>query len=252
MVKKASNSSFKVDFTGVEAGGFEVPDGLYVLAVQTVTQKKSQEAGNPYLSWEFKVDEGKYKGRKVWDNTSLQPQALWKLRGLFENMGMDIEDGEFEVDLEELQGQLVGAEVVNEKYQGKDKPRIASYLPADEVDGESGDEEEQEEEPEPPKKETPKKSTKKPEPEPEPEEEEEEVEEEEAEPEPEPEPPKSTAKKKVIKKPAAPEFEVGMAVTFTDEGEDYKGKIHSVGDDTVEVKVGKDIWELDKVDVTAA
>lgn len=249
MVKKATGSSLKVDFTGVETGGFDVPDGLYVLAVSTVTQKKSQGAGNLYLSWEFKVDEGKYKGRKVWDNTSLQPQALWKLRGLFENMGMDVEDGEFEVDLEELQGQLVGAEVVNEKYQGKDKPRIASYLPADEVDG-GGDEEEQEEEPEPPKKETPKKNTKKPEPEPEPEEEEEEGEVEE-EAELEPEPPKSTTKKKVVKK-AEPEFEVGMAVTFTDEGEDYKGKIHSVGDDTVEVKVGKDIWELEKSEVTAA
>lgn len=245
MVKKTSSSSLKVDFSGVEAGGFDVPDGLYVLAVQTVTQKKSQEAGNPYLSWEFKVDEGKYKGRKVWDNTSLQPQALWKLRGLFENMGMDIEDGEFEVDLEELQGQVVGAEVVNEKYQGKDKPRIASYLPADEVGGESGDGEE--EEPEPPKKETPKKGTKKPEPEPEPEEEEEE--EEEKEPEPEPE---KKVTKKVTKKPAAPEFEIGMAVTFSDDGEDYKGKIHSVGDDTVEVKVGKDIWELEKSEVTAA
>jgi hypothetical protein len=247
MPKKASSTSVKIDFTGVETGGFDVPDGLYVLAVQVVTQKKSAEAGNPYLSWEFKVDDGKYKGRKLWDNTSLQPQALWKLRGLLEHLGMDIDDGEFEIDLEELQGMLVGAEIVNEKYQGKDKPRVTSYLPVDDVEG-AEDDDDGEEEPEPPKATKPK-STKKSEPEPKPEEDEEndDSDEGQAEPEAEPEPPKTTKK---VKKTAAPEFKVGMAVTFSDEGEDYKGKIHSIGDDTVEVKVGKDIWELEKSEVT--
>jgi len=247
MVKKASSSSIKVDFTGVEVNSFDVPDGAYVLAVSSVTQKKSQESGQPYLSWEFKVDEGRYKGRKVWDNTSLQPQALWKLRNLFECMGMDIDDGEFEVDLEELQGQVVGGEIANEKYQGKDKPRIVGYMKPEDVD--AGDEEEEEEEEEKPKAKAPASSKKKaPEPEPEAEEGQEE-EEPEAEPEPDPEPaPRVTKKKKV----AAADFEVGQTVTFEDDGETYKGKIHSVADDTVEVKVGKDIWELDKKEVTVA
>lgn len=242
MPKKTAGSSIKVDFTGVEVNSFDVPDGPYVFIVSSVTQKKSQESGQPYLSWEFKVDEGHYKGRKVWDNTSLQPQALWKLRNLFECMGMDIDDGEFEVDLEELQGQVVGGEVANEKYQGKDKPRIVGYMKPEDVD--AGEEDEEEKEPEKPKATGKKKA---PEPEPEPEAEEES--EEEGEPEPEPEPaPKVTKKKKV----AAADFEVGQAVTFEDDGETYKGKIHSVADDTVEVKVGKDIWELDKKEVTVA
>lgn len=251
MAKKPNTNAIKVDFTGVEAGGFDVPDGAYVLAVSTVVQKKGQETGQPYLSWEFKVDEGKYKGRKVWDNTSLQPQALWKLRSLLECMGMDIEDGEFELDLSDFEGQKVGAEVANEKYQGKNKPRIVGYMPEEDVDanGAVSDEEEEEEEEEekPAAKPAAKTSSKKkPEPEPEPEEEEE-AEEEEEEEEKKPEPPKTTSKKK-----KAVEFEVGMAVTFEDEGESYKGKIHSVGDDSVEVKVGKDIWELEKSEVTPA
>ena len=172
MVKKTSNS-VKVDFTGVETGGFEVPDGPYVLAVQVVTQKKSQESGNPYLAWEFKVDEGKYKGRKIWDNTSLQPQALWKLRSMLECMGMDIEDGEFELDLSDFEGMKVGAEIANEKYQGKDKPRVVGYMPEEDVDG---DTEEEEEEKKPAVKKTETKKVTEPEPEPEEEEEEEEEE----------------------------------------------------------------------------
>jgi hypothetical protein len=247
MPKKSTGTSVKVDFTGVEVNSFDVPDGPYVFNVAAVTQKKSQESGQFYLSWELKVDDGPYKGRKVWDNTSLQPQALWKLRGMLEAMGMDIEDGEFEIDLEEMQGQLVGGEVVNEKYQGKDKPRIAGYMSPDEVDAaETDEDDQQEEESEPPKKSSKSAATtkKKSEPEPEPEE----PEEAEPEPEEEPEPPKVTRKKKT----ATADFEVGQAVTFDDEGETYKGKIHSVGDDTVEVKVGKDIWELEKSEVSAA
>ena len=244
MAKKPTNS-VKVDFTGVESGGFEVPDGAYVLMVTGVTQKKSESSGQPYLAWEFKVDEGKYKGRKIWDNTSLQPQALWKLRNMLECMDMEIADGEFELDLDDFEGQKVGAEVANEKYQGKDKPRVVGYMPEMEVDGD-GEEEQEEEEEEKPTKPAAKTSTKKKEPEPEPEPEEEEEEEEEPEPEPVKTTAKKTAKKKVV------ELEVGMSVTFTDDGEEYTGKIMSIEDDAVEVKVGKDIWELEKSDVTPA
>lgn len=246
MAKKPNSNSIKIDFTGVESGGFDVPDGQYALAVSSVTQKKSESSGQPYLSWEFKVDEGKYKGRKVWDNTSLQPQALWKLRSLLECMGMDIEDGEFELDLSDFEGNTIGAEIANEKYQGKDKPRIVGYMAVDEIV--EGDEEEAEEEEKKEPVKTTKKTTKK-EPEPEPEEEaEEEAEEEqeEAEPEPEPEPPKTTKKKKVAS------FEVGQKVSFEDEGKTIKGTVHAINEDSVEVKVGKDIWELEKSDLTAA
>lgn len=245
MVKKSSNA-IKIDFTGVETGGFDVPDGAYVLAVQVVTQKKGQETGQPYLSWEFKVDEGKYKGRKVWDNTSLQPQALWKLRNMLECMGMDVEDGEFEIDLGEFEGLKVGAEIANEKYQGKDKPRVVGYMPEEDVDSNGAEEEEAEEEKPAPKAKA--SSKKKDEPEPEPEEEE--AEEEEPEEEKEEEKPAPAAKKTVKKKTV--ELEAGMSVTFEDEGETHKGKVVTVGEDTVEVKVGKDIWELDKSEVTPA
>lgn len=231
MVAKKS-TSLKVDFSGVESGGFDIPDGIYALTVSSVTQKKGAETGQPYLSFEYKVAEGKYKGRKVWDNVSLQPQALWKLRNLLECMGMEVEDGEFEIELEDLEQQGVGAEIANEKYQGKDKPRIVGYLSPDAMD----DSEEEEEEEKPASKPKNTKVEKEPEPEEDGGEEEEE------------EKPTTTRKKKTTTE--EPELKVGSKVTFEDDGEMYEGKILSVEEETVTVKVGKDEWELGKDEVT--
>jgi hypothetical protein len=234
----------KVDFSEVESQDFSLPNGPYILAVTSVEKKRSESSGNDYLAWEYKVSEGKHKGKKVWDNTSLQPQALWRLRNLLEAMGMEIEDGEMDIDLDELAGELVGVEIENEKYQGKNKARIINFLGVDELEGEA-------EEAAP----TPKTGKGKEEPEPE---------EEEAapppkakgkakakpEPEPEPEPdPAPVVKKKKVK---APEFTVGQKVTFEDDGDEYTGKIVSIEDEIVTVKVGKDEWELELSEITAA
>lgn len=257
MAKKPKSTTLKLDFSEVEATSFALPNGQYVLSVTSVEKKRSESSGNDYLSWEYKVSEGKHKGKKVWDNTSLQPQALWRLRGLFEAMGIDIEDGEIEVDLDDLEGESVGVDIENEKYQGKDKPRIVNFIGVDDVDGgeEEAEEEEEEEKPAPKgkakgkaKEEEPEeeeeeeekpapkgKGKKKPEPEPEEEEEEEE---------------KPAPKKK--KKAAEPSFEVGQKVTFEDDGDTHTGKITAIEDETVTVKVGKDEWELDVSEITAA
>lgn len=235
---KTKGGSLKLDFSEVEASSFAIPNGGYVLSVTSVEKKRSESSGNEYLSWEFKIAEGKHKGKKVWDNTSLQPQALWRLRNLFEAMGVEIEDGEVEVDLDDLEGETVGAEIENEKYQGKDKARVTNFITVDDVTvGEEAPA---------PKKAAPAPAAKpapakKADPTPEPEEEEEE--EEEA-------PPPPVAKKK--KAAPAPAFEVGQKVSFEDDGEEFTGKITAIVDDTVTVKVGKDEWELSLSEIKAA
>ena len=236
----AKAKGIKVDFSEVESQDFSLPNGPYILAVTSVEKKRSEASGNDYLAWEYKVSEGKHKGKKVWDNTSLQPQALWRLRNLLEAMGMEIEDGEMDIDLDELAGELVGVEIENEKYQGKNKARIINFLGVDELEGEA--------EEAPPAK-------SKPAPEPEEEEEEEEVApppkaKGKAKPTPEPEEEPAPVVKK--KKAKAPEFAVGQKVTFEDDGEEYTGKIVSIEDETVTVKVGKDEWELELSEITAA
>src|SRR5580765_3902636 len=209
--KKPKSGGVSVDFTGVEAGGARaIPDGEYVFVVEEVSLETSQDSGQDYIKWQYKVKDGKYKGARLWDNTSLQPQALWKLRQVLEAMGVEIPEGAMDLELEEYVDMEVGIVVENEKYQGKDKPRAAGYFPAED-DGASSD------------------------------------------PAPAEDPPpeeKPAAKKKAVK--AAPEFTVGQKVSFTDDGEEYTGKITKVEDDTATVKVGKDEWEIDVGELTAA
>lgn len=120
----------QVDFSGVESGTSRpVPDGNYPLECVSVEEKESRD-GNPYLAWKWKVDGGPSKGATIYDNTSLQPQALWRLKGLLECMGVKA-DGKMALDTATYKGKKVWAEVANETYQGKEKPRIANFLMSD-------------------------------------------------------------------------------------------------------------------------
>lgn len=115
-----------VDFTGVETGGRSVPDGQYLLEVVSVEEKESSE-GSAYLAWKWKVAEGSLKGATVYDNTSLKPNALWRLKGLLECLGYEV-DGKFALNFREYVGKQAVANIVNETYQGKQKPRIGDFL----------------------------------------------------------------------------------------------------------------------------
>lgn len=219
MRKKAKGIS--VSFKGVESGGRSIPDGTYVFEVEEITLEKSEE-GNDYLKWVFKGIEGKAKGSKLWDNTSLQPQALWRLKGLLEALGVEVPDDEMDLELDEYVGMTTAIDVANEKYQGKDKPRAVGFHAAEDAEGEEDGEPEEA------------------------------VEEEEPEPEEEKKPAKSVKKKPAAKK-AEPEFKVGMKVTFDDDGDEKSGKITAIDEDEVAtVKVGKEEWEIAFSDLTVA
>ena len=220
MPRNSRSTSVKVDFSGVEVKDFSIPDGDYVLTVTSVEKKRSESSGQDYLSWEFKVAEGPSKGKKVWHNTSLQPQSLWTLRQLLEAMGMEVEEGEMELELDDMAGESVGASIANEKYEGKDRPKIAQFIEVSDVEVEP--------KPTPTKAKATASTPKKDE-------------------EEETPPAKKTTKKKVSK----PEFTVGQKVTFEDDGEEYTGKVSAVNNDVVTVKVGRDEWELDASEVTA-
>jgi len=129
---KPAKKGVKVDFSGVEAGGGSLPDGNYIGEVKAVELKTGEDSGKQYLSWQWKV-----KGTTVYDNTSLQPQALWRLRGLLEAMGVEVEEGEMDLDFDDLVGHTCGLEVVNEEYQGKKKPRVTGFYSPDQGDGET-------------------------------------------------------------------------------------------------------------------
>ena len=54
-----------------------MPKGDYVLSVFSHTLKlKNNDPANPYIEWQLLVKEGKYSGRKLFHNTSLQEKSL--------------------------------------------------------------------------------------------------------------------------------------------------------------------------------
>lgn len=118
--------AINVDFSGVEGGRRNCPDGDYILEATSVEEKKSGE-GNPYLAWKWKIAEGEYAGVVVYDNTSLQPQALWRLKGMLECLGVNV-TGKLKLEPAKYLKRKLKASLVNETYQGKTRPRIAEFL----------------------------------------------------------------------------------------------------------------------------
>lgn len=142
--KGRASASVNVDLSGVEASRKTIPEGRYSLVVDSATQKSSRE-GNPMIAFEFSVAEGKYQGSKLYENCSLQPQALFKLKSVLIALGMDIPNKAFDLDLKDLIGLTCEAEVGHETYEGKKRARILEYLDPndsddeDEEDGEDDD-----------------------------------------------------------------------------------------------------------------
>lgn len=240
MARARGNSSKKkgisVDFTDVETQA-NLEEGDYLLEVDEVEQKESDTSGKDYLSFTFKVAEGEFEGKKVYHNCSLQPQALFNLRGVLEALGIDVPSGPMELDPADLIGETCGATIGLETYEGKPRARIVEFFPADELEAE---EEQAAPAKKAAKKEEPAAAKKKPKAE-EPEEEAEE------------EAPAPKAKKKA--KAAEPEIEVGSTVTFEDdEGDEQEGVVTEIDGDSYTVTVGKgkkaEEWELELADLT--
>lgn len=227
MATKSKKSTIAVDFSDTEAQGV-LEEGDYLLEVAEVEKKTSDNSGNDYLSIELKVAEGPFKGKKVYHNCSLQPQALFNLRGVLEALGFDVPQGVMDLDVADMIGEQCGASVAHEVYNGKTKARPVEFFPAADLDsrGETA--------PAPTK--VVKKSNK---------------------PEPEAKAPEPEAPAKRVKGKVKKALGVGDKVTFTDEeGDEQTGAITAVDDDTYTVVVGTgkkaEEWELSLEDLTAA
>ena len=222
--KPSKKIGIAVDFSETESQA-SLPEGDFLFEVEDVEQKTSESSGNDYLSLTFKVAEGEFKGKKVWHNCSLQPQALFNLRGVLEALGFEVPQGVMELDPADLIGETCGGTVQLEVYEGKKRPRIVEFFSADEL----GEESEQEAQAKPAAKSAPAKKV--------------------AEPAAKP-----AAKKKAAPKeePAdEPTVEIGSKVSFTDdEGEEQLGKVTAIEDDTATVKVGKEEWESSLSELT--
>lgn len=151
---KNKKKKLKVNFTGVETRA-HVPDGWYHAKVAETSVEEGNQA--PYIKWTYELVDPEFKGRKVFDNTSLAPQSLWNLRNLLETLGVDTPDGEAELDLDSYHGLELMLHIENETYEGKERPKVSDFKPLEETTqteddekpkskkGEEEDEEEKEE-----------------------------------------------------------------------------------------------------------
>lgn len=114
-----------LDFSSVPSRE-PIAEGVYHLQIAKVEETTSS-TNNPMLKVEYDVldVEG---GRKLWDNFVLIPKALWKLKELFEALGIDTAEI-VEMDVQELVGMEVQAKVIQETYQGDIVNRVKKILP---------------------------------------------------------------------------------------------------------------------------
>lgn len=138
--KKKSDRIVSLDFTDVDSGGggFRIKEDNYRMKVVEVEQKES-DAGNDMFVWTFEGTEGAAEGKKFKVYTTLNEEALWKLRSLLEALGVEIPDGPMDLDLDEMVDlELIGI-VTDDTYQGKTVSRMNDFEAVEEDDDDSDD-----------------------------------------------------------------------------------------------------------------
>jgi hypothetical protein len=110
----------QIDFEGAGGSDREWPTfepGKYPAKIEKIEQKMSK-AGNPMLEWTYSV-EGLPGTMRDW--TSLQPNALWKLKSILKNLGFEVPDGPLDIDTDELIGMECAVELTLEPHWNGDK-----------------------------------------------------------------------------------------------------------------------------------
>lgn len=115
-----------LDFSSVPSRE-PLDEGVYDLTIAKIEETTSS-TGNPMLKVEYDVNgvEGK---RKLWDNYVLIDKCLWKVKELFDALGIDTSEL-VEMDVNELLGMQVKAKVIQETYNDDIVNRIKKVMPA--------------------------------------------------------------------------------------------------------------------------
>lgn len=117
--------AINLDFSSVPSRE-PLEEGIYHLQIAKVEETNSS-TGNPMLKVEFNVL-GVDGNRKLWDNYVLIDKCLWKVKELFDALGIDTSNL-VEMDVNELVGMEVQAKVIQETYNGDIMNRVKKVLP---------------------------------------------------------------------------------------------------------------------------
>lgn len=114
-----------LDFSSVPSRE-PLEEGVYHLQIAKVEETTSS-TGNPMLKFEYDVL-GVEGNRKLWDNYVLIDKCLWKVKELFNALGIDTSEL-VEMDVTELVGLEVQAKVIQETYNGDIMNRVKKVMP---------------------------------------------------------------------------------------------------------------------------
>ena len=117
--------AINLDFSSVPSRE-PLEEGVYHLQIAKVDETNSS-TGNPMLKVEYNVL-GVEGNRKLWDNYVLIDKCLWKVKELFDALGIDTSNL-VEMDVNELVGMEVQAKVIQETYNGDIMNRVKKVLP---------------------------------------------------------------------------------------------------------------------------
>jgi hypothetical protein len=129
-------------------GSKHIPEGDYLVKIVSADLKSTDE-GTKYFAWKFQVAKGDEKGAPLYNNTSLQPHALFGLRNLIHAVtGKNVAGKAVNFDPETLYGKVIAVTVEDEEYKDKMRSRIVDMRPKEElnIDGDEDDDDEEEEE----------------------------------------------------------------------------------------------------------
>lgn len=96
-----------------------VPDNTYILEVlESSKMRKSKSSEFPLIGWRCLIVEGELEGKKVYFETSLAPNALWKMLSFAEALGISWDDDGFE--MEDTFGLHFSVDLSTRKYEGRE------------------------------------------------------------------------------------------------------------------------------------
>ena len=121
--------AIRVDFTGVK-GPAPLDPGEYQARVADVTvSDKAGQSGYHSVILDWQVLDPQRKVR--FDYYSLSPQSLWRLKNVLSTLGVEVPEGEFEFEPQDVIGQEATVVLSVEEYNGRENNKVKEVKPAD-------------------------------------------------------------------------------------------------------------------------
>lgn len=125
----------RVDCPNIADTGYSpIPEGRYKACIEKVDVKQTTK-GDEMWSVEWRVIEGQYVGRKIWDNITFSEKGYSRVKLLLKRLGFDI-TVPIDCEPDMIRGKQAWISVYIDPYKGKDTNKIPfdGFLSIDEPD----------------------------------------------------------------------------------------------------------------------